>query len=120
MILFTKARRACSRPAANSGCQLATPVLLGARVGAWPWAADDAFSDWDADRYIRMLEEITDVRGCLFVTMPDIVANSTSTDHRFRCGKTVRFANQPIAMSPRTGDTGADPVGQDRRALHRR
>lgn len=75
-------------------------------VGAWPWAADnDAFSDWDADRYCRMLEAIKGMRGCLFVTLPDVVANSKATDSKFVMWlQTVReLADQPIAYVAQDG-----------------
>jgi hypothetical protein len=74
-------------------------------IGAWPWAADnDAFSDWSPDRYNRMLEAITDMPGCLFVTLPDIVANAKSTDAKFAMWRqTVRFTNQPIAYVAQDG-----------------
>jgi hypothetical protein len=42
------------------------------------WAADnDAYSDWNEDRYLRMLDAIrqTERRRLLFVTAPDVVAD---------------------------------------------
>jgi len=74
-------------------------------LGPWPWAADnDAFSDWDPDRYIRMLEAITDQPGCLFVTLPDVVANAKATDSGFaRWLQMVRFTRQPIAYVAQDG-----------------
>lgn len=49
----------------------------------YPWAADnDAFNGWDEAaelRYVRMLEVITDVPGCRFVTLPDVVGDAAAT-----------------------------------------
>lgn len=79
-------------------------------IGAWPWAADnDAFSDWNADRYIRMLEGITDVPGCLFVTLPDVVANARRTDTQFSMWrKIVRDTGQPIAYVAQNSQVPAE------------
>jgi hypothetical protein len=44
------------------------------------WAADNAaFSRFDADAYVRMLDAITGTPMCLFVTVPDVVANASKT-----------------------------------------
>lgn len=45
-----------------------------------PWAADnDCFQGLDADAYQRMLHRIRGLNGCLFVTVPDIVADAHKT-----------------------------------------
>jgi hypothetical protein len=53
-----------------------------ARSGV-PWAADnDAFNGWDADterRFLRMVDSLNGLPGCLFVTCPDIVGDAGLT-----------------------------------------
>lgn len=45
-----------------------------------PWAADNAaFSGFDRDAYLRMLDKIEMVPGCLFVTVPDVVGDAEAT-----------------------------------------
>jgi hypothetical protein len=57
-------------------------VAETARSGV-PWAADnDAFNGWDTDmerRFVRMVEAIGGLPGCLFVTCPDIVGDAGLT-----------------------------------------
>lgn len=49
-------------------------------IEEWTWAADNsAFSKFRPDRYRRMLEAIWGLRGCLFVTMPDVVGDADRT-----------------------------------------
>lgn len=44
-----------------------------------PWAADnDCFSGLDPDAYLSMLKRLP-TEGCLFVTVPDVVANHDAT-----------------------------------------
>src|SRR5438045_7069484 len=52
------------------------------RVGI-PWAADnDCFQGLDVEAYWRMLEGLPR-RGCLFVTVPDVVGDARATAHQF-------------------------------------
>ena len=45
-----------------------------------PWAADnDCYQGLDAKAYLRMLDTIAGLPGCLFVTVPDVVANAEAT-----------------------------------------
>lgn len=45
-----------------------------------PWAADnDCFQQLDERAYTRMLDRIVGLPGCRFVTVPDVVADSTRT-----------------------------------------
>ena len=45
-----------------------------------PWAADnDCFQALDADAYRRMLDAITGLSGCRFVTAPDVVGDWCAT-----------------------------------------
>ena len=65
--------------------QLASSLLPAQRsVEAWPWAADnDAFSEWNQDRYVRMLDTLNGMSGCLLVTAPDVVGDWEDTFDRF-------------------------------------
>jgi len=51
----------------------------------WPWAADnDCFQGLDPDAYIAMLDALIGVPGqCLFVTVPDVVADAPATARSF-------------------------------------
>jgi len=45
-----------------------------------PWAADNgAFAGLDAAAYVRMLDRLDGVAGCLFVTVPDVVGDAEAT-----------------------------------------
>lgn len=69
---------------ANLGV-LTSPRRLYTNVGGWIWAADnDAYSDWDADRYARMLDTIRGMPTApLWVTAPDVVGDWEATYERF-------------------------------------
>lgn len=52
-------------------------------IERWRWAADnDAYSDWNPERYLRMLDALAGVEGCLFVTAPDVVGDWQETLRR--------------------------------------
>lgn len=61
-------------------------VALTAEAGIL-WACDnDAFNGWDADaerRYVNMLDRVAGLPGCLFVTVPDVVADAVATRSMF-------------------------------------
>jgi hypothetical protein len=45
-----------------------------------PWAADNsAFSGFDEGRFVRMLDRVAGVPGCLWVAAPDVVADAART-----------------------------------------
>lgn len=49
-----------------------------------PWAADnDCFQGLDADAYTRMIDRIAGLPGCMFVTVPDVVADVEATFEQF-------------------------------------
>lgn len=49
------------------------------------WAADNrAYSGWDEDAFVRMLDHLEGVPGCKFLAAPDVVADSEMTLERFR------------------------------------
>lgn len=108
-------------------------------IEEWTWAADnDAFSDWNPDRYRRMLESIWGLANCLFVTMPDVVGDAERTLENFEeWYDDVSATLQPIALVAQDGMTvdtvpwqrfdalfigGTDKfkMGADARALIRR
>lgn len=84
---------------------LMSPRRVYADVEGWPWAADnDAYSDWDDRRYERMLESIYGVRGCLFVTAPDVVGKGDDTLQLFRDWyPQIKECRQPIALVAQDG-----------------
>jgi hypothetical protein len=54
-------------------------VHLTAAAGL-PWAADnDAFGNFDARAYERMLDALAGLSGCLFVAAPDVVGDAQAT-----------------------------------------
>jgi hypothetical protein len=61
-------------------------VALTATAGI-PWAADnDAYNGWSEEaalRYVRMLDALHALPGCLFVTLPDVVGDARKTAERF-------------------------------------
>ena len=78
--------------------------LLGPRdrkpdVDGMPWAADnDAFSGFDQERYVRMLEAIAGVPGCLFVSAPDVVGDWRATLNLYDdYGWQIHDVGQPAA-----------------------
>lgn len=45
-----------------------------------PWAADnDCFQGLDRGAFVRMLDHLAGLPGCLFVTLPDVVADARAT-----------------------------------------
>lgn len=54
------------------------------------WACDnDCFQSLDREAYIRMLKNLAGIPGCLWVTAPDVVANSEATLTRFKMWQPV-------------------------------
>ena len=53
--------------------------------GPWPWAADnDCYQGLDPRAYVRMLDALRGAAGrCLFVTVPDVVADAHATARLF-------------------------------------
>jgi hypothetical protein len=63
---------------------LSSPRRFYNDVDGWAWAADnDAYSNWNEDRYRRMLDAISRLDGCLFVTAPDVVSDWQATHALF-------------------------------------
>lgn len=69
------------------------------------WAADNAaFSNFNEDRYRRMLDRIEGKPGCLFVVAPDVVADSAATVKLFRVWHPVLAGKHlPVAFVAQDG-----------------
>ena len=74
------------------------------------WAADnDAFSDWNEERFIRMLGRLEGIPGCQWVSVPDVVANATETLIRFyNYWKLIDSYGFPIALVGQDGMIPSD------------
>ncbi len=63
------------------------PRARATAVSGVPWAADnDAFNGWDADserRFLRMVDTLSGLPGCLFVVCPDVVGEAGLTSLLF-------------------------------------
>lgn len=79
--------------------------MYGDDITSWPWAADnDAFSDWNEQRFLRMLDRITGRPGCLFVSAPDVVGDAQATLERFREWlPRLKETGQPLAFVAQDG-----------------
>ena len=76
-------------------------------IETWPWAADnDAFSGFNEHRYRAMLDGIWGLKGCLFVTSPDVVGDAEATLWWFeQWYDDLSAALQPIALVAQDGLT---------------
>jgi hypothetical protein len=74
-----------------------------------PWAADNgAFRDFQPAAFRRMVERAAGVPGCLFVAVPDVVADAAATGRRFRqWAPLVERADLPLALVAQDGLTPA-------------
>jgi hypothetical protein len=72
---------------------------------SWRWAADnDAYAAWDHGRFVKMLDRIDGIPGCLFVAAPDVVGDAAATLERFAEWRHIR-ASQPLALVAQDGLT---------------
>lgn len=84
LLLITKGLQSLLKYDPRNVGRMLTPRALG-RIHDTPragflWAADnDAFSGFHHDRYVKMLDYIADVPGCLFITCPDVVGDADAT-----------------------------------------
>jgi hypothetical protein len=84
-----------------------------------PWAADnDCFQGLDEAAYVRMLDRITGLAGCLFVTVPDVVGDAEATFDLFdRWAPELEARNLPLALVAQDGlELELDRVEWDRLA----
>jgi hypothetical protein len=84
-------------------------VELTAAAGI-PWACDnDAFNGWDdaaERRYVNMLDRVAGLPGCLFVTVPDVVADNAATLEAFeRWAPELERRELPLALVAQDGFT---------------
>lgn len=116
MILTSGATATLKRllPAAHLG-YLLTPdiskpshVRLARRSGCW--AADNsAFANFNPARYCGFLEQISRIPGCLWVTCPDVVADSKATLARFAVWQPViAEVGLPVAFVGQDGSEQLD------------
>lgn len=75
-----------------------------------PWAGDNAaFSNFDAEAFIAMLERLRGFRWCLFVAAPDVVGNAKQTLAKFlRWALVIRAFGFPVALVAQDGLTVED------------
>lgn len=74
------------------------------------WAADNgAYSGFDAGRFRRFLRKISLCPRCLFVAVPDVVADARGTIARFtEWFLEVRASDQPVAFVGQDGAEDSD------------
>lgn len=72
-----------------------------------PWAADnDCFQALDPDAFTNMLDRITGLPGCLFVTCPDVVGDHAATVAQFaRWAPGIARRGLPVAFVLQDGCT---------------
>jgi hypothetical protein len=69
------------------------------------WAIDNgAYSGWDADAFVALLERMEGWPGCLFAAVPDVVSDAPATLRRFRAwAPMVREYRFPVALVAQDG-----------------
>lgn len=72
-----------------------------------PWAADNgAFTGFDAEAFLVMLERLQGTRWCLFVAAPDVVGDAEKTLAKFkRWAIVIRAFGFPVALVAQDGLT---------------
>lgn len=80
-----------------------------------PLAADNGcFTGLNIKAFLRLLSELVDVRGLLFVTSPDVVADARATLARLKVwGPTMRGIGLPTALVGQDGLTPASAPWDD-------
>jgi hypothetical protein len=70
-----------------------------------PWAADNsAFSDFDAEAFLGMVDRLAGIPGGLFVVAPDVVGNAAATLDAFaRWAPEVHARSLPVALAAQNG-----------------
>lgn len=94
--------------------QLATPRDRNA-IHSPVWAADNsAFSGFDEEAFVRMLETLKGTPGCLWVAAPDVVGDATETLALFDVWEPIiRRHGFPVALVAQDGLTiDATPWGR--------
>lgn len=81
-------------------------VYRDAHDKGFRWAADsDSFNDSYSDEaFVRMLDKITGIPGCLFVVCPDVVGDADATNKLFvEWMNPVLATGQPVAFVAQDG-----------------
>ena len=123
----TRPTARCTRTSAGSFSRGTRSSIEETAAAGIPWAADnDCFQGLDAAAFVRMLDRIAGLPGCLFVTVPDVVGDaardrSTLLRQLARAARAPRPARrarrQDGSNSASTGRAGLAPP---RRRVHRR
>lgn len=81
-------------------------VELTAAAGI-PWACDnDCFQGLDERKYVSMLDRVSGLPGCLFVTVPDVVADNDATLELFeQWAPELERRELPLALVAQDGLT---------------
>jgi hypothetical protein len=84
-------------------------VELSAAAGI-PWAADnDCFQGLNDVAYVKMLDRLEGLAGCLFVTVPDVVGDAAATLEAFgRWAPELERRGLPLGLVAQDGMTLAD------------
>jgi hypothetical protein len=84
-------------------------VELTAAAGI-PWAADnDCFQGLNDVAYVKMLDRLEGLAGCLFVTVPDVVGDAAATLEAFgRWAPELERRGLPLGLVAQDGMTLAD------------
>ena len=80
-------------------------------LSGMPWAADnDCFQGLDTDAFARMLDTIQGLPGCLFVTVPDVVADAQATAALFDVwAPALERRGLPVALVAQDGLEHMEP-----------
>ena len=83
-------------------------VELTAQAGI-PWACDnDCFQGLDERKYVNMLDRVSGLPGCLFVTVPDVVGDNDATLELFeQWAPELERRELPLALVAQDGLTHA-------------
>lgn len=80
-----------------------------ARLAVGHWACDnDCFNEFNPRSYLRMLDEVRGVSGCLFVACPDVLGDWHGTLELFRTWQPIVSSHKlPVAIVLQDGLTPA-------------
>lgn len=93
------------------------PRVAETAAAGIPWAADnDCFQGLDERAYVKMIDALVGLNGCLFVTVPDVVGDAAATFELFeRWAPELEARNLPLALVAQDGlETMADRIEWDR------
>jgi hypothetical protein len=92
-------------------------VELTAAAGI-PWAADnDCFQGLNDVAYVKMLDRLEGLAGCLFVTVPDVVGDARATRRLWHLWRDVADVGQPLALVAQDGLRSSDVPWDEMGAL---